>query len=305
MAALQNPEPWQPEPSRSAALIIPALLFAAIMLLTIILTYPQPSLWQLATGLVVAWLVTSTVHIVLEWERAVILRLGKFHRVAGPGLCFTIPIIDSLAVRIDQRMMTTPFMAEQTLTMDTVPVNVDAVLFWMVWDPRKAAMEVENYAGAVAWAAQTALRDVIGKTTLAAMLTEREKLDEQLCGIIDSKTEPWGVSVVSVEIRDVIIPQELQEAMSREAQAERERRARIILSGAEKEISDLFLQAAQNYKGDPLAVQLRAMNLIYESVKEKGSLILMPTSLVDYANALAGGNTFAKKETGGKYPPEE
>ncbi|QGP90857.1 SPFH domain / Band 7 family protein [Neomoorella glycerini] len=305
MAAIQNQEPWQPEPSRSATLIIPALFFVAVMLITILLTYPHPSLGQLAAGLVVAWLVTSSVHVVLEWERAVILRWGKFHRVAGPGLCFTIPIIDSLAVRIDQRMMATPFMAEQTLTMDAVPVNVDAVLFWMVWDPRKAAMEVENYAEAVSWAAQTALRDVIGRTTLATMLAEREKLDEDLRGIIDRKTEPWGVSVVSVEIRDVIIPQELQDAMSREAQAERERRARIILSGAEKEISDLFLQAAQTYKGDPLAIQLRAMNLIYESVKEKGSLILMPTSLVDCASALAQGSMTAQKKAEEGEPPEE
>lgn len=181
----------------------------------------------------------------------------------------------------------TPFMAEQTLTMDAVPVNVDAVLFWMVWDPVKAALEVENYAAAVAWAAQTALRDVIGRTTLATMLTEREKLDGDLRAIIDRKTEPWGVSVMSVEIRDVIIPTELQDAMSREAQAERERRARIILSSAEQEQARLFQEASTAYLDNPIALQLRAMNLIYESVKDKGTLVLLPSALTECASALS------------------
>ena len=287
MAAIKEQSFWQPQPSRSATYFLPGLVFIAVAGLTMLLTYQEPTLIKSAAGLAVAWLAASAIHIDLEWERVVVLRLGKFHRVAGPGLFFTIPIVDTIAVRIDQRMNTTPFMAEQTLTMDAVPVNVDAVLFWMVWDPVKAALEVENYGDAVSWAAQTALRDVIGRTTLATMLTEREKLDEDLRAIIDKKTEPWGASVISVEIRDVIIPPELQDAMSREAQAERERRARIILSSAEQEQAKLFQEASGAYLDNPIALQLRAMNLIYESVKNKGTLVLLPTALTECASALS------------------
>ncbi len=216
-----------------------------------------------------------------QWEKAVILRLGKFRKLAGPGLFFIIPVIDSVTAWIDQRVQVTPFTAEQTLTKDTVPVDVDAVLFWTVWDAEKAALEVKDYKNAVSWAAQTALRDIIGRTLLSEMLADREKIDQELRKVIDQKTEPWGISVQSVEIRDVLIPPNLQDAMSREAQAERERKARIILGTAETEIAEKFSEAAKSYVGNPLALQLRAMNILYEGLKEKGALVVVPSTAVE------------------------
>lgn len=228
-----------------------------------------------------AALAATSVKIAAQWEKAVILRLGKFHRLAGPGIFYIIPIVDTIADWIDQRVTTTPFNAEQTLTKDTVPVDVDAVLFWMVWDAEKAALEVNDYYTAVSWAAQTALRDIIGKTLLSEMLAGRDELDEQLRKVIDERTEPWGVTVQSVEIRDVIIPDSLQDAMSREAQAERERKARIILGTAETEIASRFAEAAKLYENNPVALHLRAMNILYEGLKEKGALVVVPSSAVE------------------------
>lgn len=233
------------------------------------------------TSLLVAALVSSSVKISRQWEKAVVLRLGKFKKLSGPGLFLIIPVIDTVSSWVDQRVITTPFNAEQTLTKDTVPVDVDAVLFWMVWDVEKAALEVENYKDAVAWAAQTALRDIIGKTQLSEMLAGREHIDEELRKIIDHRTEPWGVSVQSVEIRDVIIPQSLQDAMSREAQAERERKARVILGTAEMEIAANFAEAAKAYENNPVAMHLRAMNILYEGLKEKGALVVVPSTAVE------------------------
>ncbi|MGI6487950.1 MAG: slipin family protein [Syntrophomonadaceae bacterium] len=235
----------------------------------------------------VALLLAWSIRIADQWERVVVLRLGRFQKLAGPGFFLIIPIVDETPIWIDMRIRTTFFAAEKTLTRDNVPVNVDAVMFWMVNDPMKAALEVEEYQRAVFWAAQTALRDIIGKTELYAMLAGREQLDEELERMIDQRTEPWGVEVRSVEIRDVMIPTELQDAMSREAQAERERRARIILGTAELEIADKFAQASLKYHDNPEAFSLRAMNILYEGLKEKASLVIVPSDMV---HALNPGN---------------
>ena len=209
-------------------------------------------------------------QIAQQWERAVVLRLGNYTGLRGPGLFWIIPGIDQVSSWIDQRIITTSFAAEQTLTSDTVPVNVDAVLFWMVYDPEKAALEVQDYKLAVSWAAQTALRDIIGRTPLTVLLRGREQIEAQLQKLIDERSNPWGVTVQSVEMRDVVIPESLQDAMSREAQAAREKEARIILGQAEVEIAHLFAQAAQSYEHNPTALHLRAMNILYEGLKEKG-----------------------------------
>jgi len=212
-----------------------------------------------------------------------VLRLGKFHGLAGPGIFFTIPIIDTTSFWIDQRIIATSFNAEQTLSKDNVPVDVDAVLFWMVWDAEKAALEVENYRDAVSWAAQTALRDVIGRTMLSEMLAGRENIDSELQAMIDKRTEPWGVTVQSVEIRDVIIPEGLQDAMSREAQADRERKARIILGSVEQEIAASFVEAAKIYGDNAIALQLRSLNVLYESLKKQGGIVVVPSQIADAA----------------------
>ncbi|MFV1959983.1 MAG: slipin family protein [Planctomycetota bacterium] len=216
-----------------------------------------------------------------QWERGVVLRLGRFRRLIGPGLYWIIPLIDRVVRRVDQRVITTSFLAEKALSRDTVPVNVDAVLFWHVWDAAKATLEVADYKAAVSWAAQTALRDMIGRTVLAALLSEREELDRQLRETIDAKTEPWGITVQSVEVRDVVIPESLQDAMSRQAQAERERQARVILGDAENEIAQKFVDAAKKYDGSPSGPHLRAMNILYESLKEQGTMVIVPSSAID------------------------
>ena len=216
-----------------------------------------------------------------QWERAIVLRLGRFVGLRGPGLFWIVPFIDRVSSVIDQRTITSGFAAEQTLTADTVPVNVDAVLFWMVHDAEKAALEVQDYARAVAWAAQTALRDIIGRTTLAELLRGREQVQVELQKLIDERSNPWGVTVSAVEMRDVVIPGALQDAMSRQAQAEREKQARIILGQAELEIAHSFSEAAKSYQDNPTALHLRAMNMLYEGLKEKGALMLIPSSAVE------------------------
>src|SRR4051794_6209662 len=216
-----------------------------------------------------------------QWERAVILRLGRFVGLRGPGLFWIVPFVDRVSTWIDQRTITTTFAAEQTLTSDTVPVNVDAVLFWMVHDVQKAALEVQDYPQAVSWAAQTALRDIIGRTALTELLRGRERIEAELQQLIDQRSNPWGVTVSSVEMRDVVIPVALQDAMSREAQAAREKQARIILGEAEAEIAHSFQQAAKSYHDNPTALHLRAMNMLYEGLKEKGALMLIPSSAVE------------------------
>jgi len=216
-----------------------------------------------------------------QWERGVVLRLGRFVGLRGPGLFWIVPLVDRVSSWVDQRTVTTSFAAEQTLTSDTVPVNVDAVLFWMVHDVKKAALEVQDYAQAVSWAAQTALRDIIGRTTLTDLLRGRERIEAELQHLIDQRSTPWGVTVSSVEMRDIVIPGPLQDAMSREAQAAREKQARIILGEAEVEIAHSFQVAAKSYLDNPTALHLRAMNMLYEGLKEKGALMLIPSSAVE------------------------
>lgn len=225
-----------------------------------------------------------------QWEKAVLLRLGKFQGLRGPGVFWIIPIVDTIPSWIDHRVMVTPFSAEKTLTKDTVPVDVDAVLFWVVWDAEKAALEVKDYQSAIAWAAQTALRDILGRMMLADMLVGRSAIDEELQHIIDERTTPWGVTVQSVEIRDIVIPPDLEDAMSRQAQAERERQARVILGESEEQIAASFSEASKAYVNNPTALHLRAMNMLFEGLKQKGALVIVPSSAVDTMNlgALSG-----------------
>ncbi len=236
-----------------------------------------PAVAILAIGMILM----QAPRVAQQWERAVVLRLGRFVGLRGPGLFWVVPFVDRVVTWIDQRTITTSFAAEQTLTTDTVPVNVDAVLFWMVHDVEKAALEVQDYSQAVSWAAQTALRDIIGRTTLADLLRGREHIEAELQQLIDQRSNPWGVTVSSVEMRDIVIPGALQDAMSRQAQAEREKQARIILGQAEMEIAHSFEEAAKSYQNNPTALHLRAMNMLYEGLKEKGALMLIPSSAVE------------------------
>ena len=237
--------------------------------------------WPLVPMTIAGLILMQAPHIAEQWERAVVLRLGRFTGLRGPGLFWVVPLADRISTRIDQRTITTSFAAEQTLTADTVPVNVDAVLFWLVHDVEKAALEVQDYAQAVSWAAQTALRDIIGRTTLTDLLRGREQIESELQQLIDRRSNPWGVTVSSVEMRDIVIPGPLQDAMSREAQAAREKQARIILGQAELEIAQSFQEAARAYHENPTALHLRAMNMLYEGLKEKGALMLIPSSAVE------------------------
>jgi regulator of protease activity HflC (stomatin/prohibitin superfamily) len=226
-------------------------------------------------------LIMLTVKIADQWEKAVVLRFGRFRGLRGPGLFCIIPIVDTIPHFVDQRVRATDVTAESALTRDTVPVNVDAIVFWLVWDAEKAILEVQSYFDAIFLASQTALREAIGRHDLAEMITEREKLGVELQQILDSKTNPWGITVQSVEIRDVKIPGELEDAMSRQAQAERERQARIILGTAETEIAEKFSKASELYKDNAVAMHLRAMNMLYEAIKEKGSMVIVPSSAVE------------------------
>jgi len=234
----------------------------------------------IVTGLI-GLLLAPSPKIAQQWERAIVLRFGRYIGLRGPGLFWIVPFIDRVSSVIDQRTIATGFAAEQTLTADTVPVNVDAVLFWMVHDAEKAALEVQDFGRAVAWASQTALRDIIGRTTLAELLRGRDRVQNELQKLIDERSNPWGVTVSSVEMRDVVIPGALQDAMSRQAQAEREKQARIILGQAELEIAASFAEAAKSYHDNPTALHLRAMNMLYEGLKEKGALMLIPSSAVE------------------------
>ncbi len=251
-------------------------------------------------GFVLALVIGAAIQVAEQWERVVVLRLGRYRALKGPGLFLIIPVIDTVPYWIDIRVITTPFKAEKTLTKDTVPVNVDAVLFWKVIDPEKAALEVANYQSAITWAAQTALRDVIGKTLLSDMLEGREKISSELQRIIDERTEPWGVNVTSVEVRDVLIPPGLEDAMSMTAQAERERQARVILGESERQIAEKFADAAKTYVNDPTAFHLRAMNMLYEGLKQNGTIVMIPSSVVD-SMQLGGmaGMTSLAMELGG------
>lgn len=271
----------RPRASRNGAVMFAVVVFAlafAAVLGVAQLAAGGIGLAALIVAAIVGWLAASSVHIVLEWEKAVVLRFGKFNRVAGPGIVFTWPIIEFYTLRIDQRVATTYFGAEETLTSDLVPINVDAVLFWMVWNAKSATVEVEDYSSAVAWIAQTAMRKAIGSTTVAEVATRRDQLDEQLKEAIEDKLSPWGITIIDVEIRDIVVPKELQEAMAMEAVAERKRNARMVLAEAEKDISEMLKDASEVYDGDQDALRLRTMHLAYESVEQSGGTLVIPSA---------------------------
>lgn len=244
--------------------------------------------------------VASSIRIADQWEKAVVLRMGKFSGLKGPGPFMIIPIIDSISAYIDQRVRVSAFKAEQTLTKDTVPVNVDAVVYWTVWDVEKAALEVQEYQKAIEHITQTGLRDTIGKHELSDLLQERDKIAEDLQQVLDRNTNPWGITCQTVGIKDIAIPEDLAEAMSKEAQAERERRARVILGTAETEIAEKFEQASRKYTDNPVALHLRGMNMLFEGLKEKGSMVIVPSSALDTMNlgAMGGLVSLAKSNEG-------
>jgi regulator of protease activity HflC (stomatin/prohibitin superfamily) len=264
-----------PVPALAAGFIIGAGVAGALFLAGA----PAPLIAVAGVG--VAIVLAGSIKYTDQWERAVLMRMGSYRGLRGPGFFAVIPILDRVAYTVDQRIRTTAFGAESCLTRDTVPVNVDAIVFWTVWDAEKSVLEVSDYFDAVSLSAQTALREAIGRHLLAEMITEREKLGRELQGILDSKTNPWGITVHSVEIRDVRIPRDLEDAMSRQAQAERERQARIILGTAETEIAARFVKAGEEYANRPVALHLRAMNMLYEAIKEKGSMVIVPSSAVE------------------------
>lgn len=244
-------------------------------------TLPWLSAVSIVAAALAGLLLASCVRIAPQWERVAVLRLGRFNRVAGPGVYVLVPFAEYAAIHVDHRIMTSSFSAEAALTADLVPVDVDAILFWLVWDAEKACLEVENYPKAVLWSAQTAMRDAIGQINLADLSMRRKQIDRELQEVMGAKCEQWGITVMSVEIRDIVIPLELQDALSKEAQAERERNARIILAEVEKDISEMFVEAADVYDKNPKALKLRAMNLAYESAKDGNGMVLAPSSLAD------------------------
>jgi regulator of protease activity HflC (stomatin/prohibitin superfamily) len=250
-------------------------------------------------GFIIGIYLLLSIRIAQQWEKVAVLRLGRFARMGGPGLFFIIPVIDTLSRVVDQRVRVIGVKAESTLTRDTVPVNVDAIVFWVVWNAEKAILEVADFNDAILLSAQTALRESIGRHELGQLITDRESMGRELQRILDEKTTAWGMTVQSVEIRDVQIPQALEDAMSRQAQAERERQARIILGQAETDIANKFAEAAVTYSGNPVALHLRAMNMLYEAIKEKGSLVIVPSSAVESMNL---GGTIAMSTLGGAKP---
>jgi regulator of protease activity HflC (stomatin/prohibitin superfamily) len=268
---------------------------AAGALASAAIRHPAP----LITGALVGMYLLFAIKVVRQWEKVALLRLGRYVGLRGPGLFHIVPVMETLSPFVDQRVRVANVTAESTLTRDTVPVNVDAIVFWLVWNAEKAILEVENFLDAINLSAQTALRESIGRHELAQMITERETLGRELQRILDEKTNPWGITVQSVEVRDVRIPQALEDAMSRQAQAERERQARIILGQAETEISDKFVQAAAAYSENPTALHLRAMNMLYEAIKERGSMVIVPSSAVE---TMGLGGTLATASLGGAKP---
>jgi regulator of protease activity HflC (stomatin/prohibitin superfamily) len=269
------------------------LVLTALAALGVYLRH-RPESWILVSTITLAGMTAPCLQIAFQWEKAVLLRLGRFHALRGSGVFFIIPVIDKVANYVDQRIRVTDFRAETTLTMDTVPVNVDAIAFWMVWDAEKCVLEVSDFDQAVAFSAQTALRDAIGKHELGEMLSQRDKLGREIQKVLEAKTSSWGITVQSVEIKDIIIPKALEDAMSRKAQAERERQSRIILSTAETEIAEKFSDASKHYRDNPSALHLRAMNMIFEGLKKKGSMIIVPSTAVETMGlgALGGMTAF-------------
>ena len=275
------------------------LLFIVCLLAGIAIAQATHQQAYAITGALVGLYFLFAIKIVRQWERVAVLRLGRYVGLRGPGFCHIVPIVETLSPSVDQRVRVASVSAESALTRDTVPVNVDAIVFWMVWNAEKSILEVEDFVQAITLSAQTALRESIGRHELAQMITEREILGRELQRILDEKTNPWGITVQSVEIRDVKIPQALEDAMSRQAQAERERQARNILGQAETEIADKFAQAAAIYRNDPTALHLRAMNMLYEAVKEKGAMVIVPSSAVE---TMGLGGTLATASLGGAKP---
>src|SRR5437899_4487934 len=275
------------------------LLFTVCDLAGVALTQATKQDAYAIAGILVGLYFLFAIKIVRQWEKVAVLRLGRYVGLRGPGMCHIIPVFETLSPYVDQRVRVASVSAESTLTRDTVPVNVDAIVFWMVWNAEKSILEVENFVDAINMSAQTALRESIGRHELAQMITERETLGRQLQQILDEKTNPWGITVQSVEIRDVKIPQALEDAMSRQAQAERERQARNILGQAETEIADKFAQAAAIYRNDPTALHLRAMNMLYEAIKERGSMVIVPSSAVE---TMGLGGTLGTAALGGAKP---
>lgn len=269
------------ETTRVGVYVFALAMFAVGFLVVFAATFAWMSLWTVIAAFAVGLLLAASIRIAPQWERVAVLRLGKFNRVAGPGAYALVPFIEYAAIHVDTRMLTSAFSAEEALTADLVPVDVDAILFWMVWDAQKACLEVENYPKAVLWSAQTAMRDAIGQVNLADLSLRRKQIDRELQEAMSAKCEEWGITVVSVEIRDIKVPQELQDVLSKEAQAERERNARIVLAEVEKEISDMFVEAAEVYDKNPKALKLRAMNLAYEGAKDGKGVLLAPSSLAD------------------------
>jgi len=279
-----------------AATLFTIVIAVGVLLINFLLNRQVSMYWIVVTAVVFLLLALYMFYafkMANQWEKAVVLSFGRLRGLFGPGIFWIIPIVDQVVEWIDSRVMVSPFSAEKTLTKDTVPVNVDAVLFWMVWDAEKAALEVENYRSAISWAAQTALREVIGSLTLADILVGRATMDHDLQRIIDERTTPWGITVQSVEIRDVVIPSDLEDTMSRQAQAERERQARVILGESEKQIAQSFAEASEAYKDNPVALHLRAMNMLFEGLKEKGALVIVPSSAVDTMNLGGMAGTIA------------
>ena len=277
----------KPLASRLGVWLFEAFAFVASALPLGIVLYHGWPFWMVLVAL--AYLITAllTVHVTQQWEKVVVLRLGRFNRVEGPGIFFTIPFLESAALRVDQRIIVTPFSAEEALTADLVPTDIDAVLFWMVVSPQKAWCEVYNYPNAVSWSAQTALRDAIGRINLADISTRRSQLDSELRETLNAKTSDWGISILSVEIRNILIPEDLQDAMSREAQAQQESNARVILAEIENQIAELYVGAAELYRQDEIALQIRMASMVNESVKEGGgnNLIVVPSSFSEGFNA--------------------
>jgi regulator of protease activity HflC (stomatin/prohibitin superfamily) len=264
-------------PVSGPGLFVFAVFLAGGVLGTVILNHPGPAIAGAVLGVYFLW----AIRVAQQWEKAAVLRLGRYRGLRGPGVFLIVPIIDTVSRYVDQRVRVTDVRAESAMTRDTVPVSVDAIVFWLVWDAEKCILEVQNFDQAITLSAQTALRESIGRHELAQMITERETLGHELQRILDAKTNPWGITVHSVEIRDVHIPTALEDAMSRQAQAERERQARIILGTAETEISEKFAKAAELYKDNPVALHLRAMNMLYEAIKEKGAMVIVPSSAVE------------------------
>lgn len=275
----RHQEPRPSTTSKGGALVFRVAIALVVLAVFCALGAASGMVWLCPVGLLAALLCYLSVHIVVDWERAVILRFGSFNRVAGPGLVFTIPFAEYVTSSVDLRMRSTSFGGERVLTSDLVPVDVDAVLIWTVWDAKRACTEIENYERSVYLAAQTALRDAIGSMNVAQMGSRRQQIDKQISRYLEEKTNDWGISVVSVDIRDVVVPTDLQTALSAEARAEREYNARVLLAEVEDEISDMYVDAARKYKTEDGALQLRAMSMVSDSVKEKGGAVVIPSAL--------------------------